>query len=303
MDDVIKIGKHDVAITHPTKILFPQSGISKAELVAYYRKIAPYMLPHIKNRPLMMHRYVNGIAHEGFYQKEAGDYFPDYVAREPIKKQDGGIVNYVVCNNAAALMYIVNQLCITFHIWLSTIKKLQYPDRLIFDLDPSIKDFTAVRHAALLLKKLLEDELGLVTFVMTTGSRGLHVVVPLKPQLDFDEVRAFAKDVAQVLVNRHPKKLAIEMRKEQRSGKVFVDYLRNAFAQTGVAPYSVRAIEGAPIAMPILWDDVYSATLNPQKYTIKNVFRRLNRVGDAWADINAHRCSLGQAQKKLDKLL
>lgn len=298
----IKLGKYNVDVTSESRILFPKSKITKGEFVAYYERIAPIMIPHIKNRPITMHRFVNGIGKEGFYQKDASDYFPAWIKREPIKKKADGIVNYVVCNNAATLVYLANQLSITNHIWLSKIDKLNYPDRMIFDLDPSKKDFTQVRKAALQLKKLLE-QLGLVPFVMTTGSRGLHVVVPLKRTNTFDQVRAFAKDVAELMVAQYPKYLTTEIRKVKRKGKIFIDTYRNAFAQTGVAPYSVRAKEGAPVAAPLTWSEVRDSRLTPQKYHIKNIFRRLARKGDLWHDINKHAVSLAQARKYLDTLL
>lgn len=303
MSRTIKVGRYTVPITSEDKILFPRAHISKGELIRYYERIAPYMIPHMKDRPITMRRFVHGIGDEGFYQKDASDYFPAWIARVPVEKQDGGVVDYVACNNAATLVYLANQLTIEQHVWLSRSDKLNYPDRMIFDLDPSSKDFNGVRQAALQLKDLLEGELGLCTFVMTTGSRGLHVVVPLKRIHDFDQVHAFAKDVATLMVKRYPQDVTIEMRKAKRRGKVFVDYLRNSWAQTGIAPYSVRAQEGAPVATPLLWKEVSSTTLTPQKFTIKNMFKRLSSKGDLWKDIDAYACTLKDARKALDKLL
>ncbi|PKN03191.1 ATP-dependent DNA ligase, partial [Candidatus Dependentiae bacterium HGW-Dependentiae-1] len=229
---------------------------------------------------------------------------PAWITREPIAKQDGGVVNYVVCNNAATLVYLANQLSLTQHIWLSRIDKLNDPDKLIFDLDPSAKkiDFSLVRTKAKQIKTVLE-ELGLVPFVMTTGSRGLHVVVPLKRTHDFDTVRAFARDVAEYLVRQDPKNLTIEMRKEKRGTKIFIDYLRNAYGQTGVAPYSVRAKEGAPVATPISWPEIDKSSLRSDCYTIKNIFARLETVGDPWQGMHRSARSLTSAQKKIQILL
>lgn len=300
-DPEIKIGEHIVTITHPNKMIFPQGKILKKEVIDYYQRIAPTMLPHMKNRPISMQRFVDGITGEGFYQKEAGAYFPDWIERVSIKKQEGGIVHHVVVNNEASLVYLANQLSLVFHTWLSTTKNLHKPDRMIFDLDPSGKDFNQVRRTALDLKALLED-LELQPFVMTTGSRGLHVVVPLKPELDFDVVRDFAHDAAKLLVVHDPKTRTLEMRKTKRTTKIFIDYLRNGFTATGVTPYSLRARPGAPVATPLEWAEVSKKTLKPDQFTIKNIFKRLARKGDPWKDINDHAVSLKKAIKLINAL-
>lgn len=297
----LKIGRHSVKISHGQNILFPKSGITKNKLIEYYYNIAPIMIPHIKNRPVTMHRFTRGVAHEGFFQKNVSDYFPDWIQRAPIEKKEDGVVNYAVCNNAATLVYLANQLCITLHIWLSKIDKLNYPDRMIFDLDPSTKDFNSVRIAAKKLKKLLE-KVGLKTFVMTTGSRGLHVVVTLKRTETFDYVRQFAKDIAEVMVHQNPKMLTTEIRKIKRGKKIFVDTYRNSFAQTAVAPYAVRAKKGAPVATPLEWHEVGSK-LTPTKYTIKNIFKRLAKKEDPWKNINKNPFSLKKPRKILDSIL
>ncbi len=298
----LKVGKHIVAITNPNKILFSNAKITKQELVAYYHKIAPIMLPYIKDRPLTMHRFPDGIAKQGFYQKDAADYFPDYILLQPIEKSGGGVVDYVVANNQATLVYLANLACITPHVWLSRIDKLDYPDRMIFDFDPSPGvPFSAVAWAAFQTKALLED-LGLISFVMTTGSRGVHVVVPIKRRYDFDEVRDFARNVAKILVARYPKKLTLEIRKAKRGKRIFVDTLRNAWSATSVAPYAVRAKAGAPVATPITWQELKRGVTS-QKYTIKNIFQRISRVKDPWQNMQKKACALAQASKKLQKLV
>ena len=297
----IKVGRYIVTLTNEDKIIFPKSKITKRELIDYLR-IAPIMIPYMKNRPISMQRFVKGIGEEGFYQKDAGTYFPLWIKTKPIKKQEGGKVNYVVVNNAATLVYLTNQLSITNHIWLSRIDKLQYPDRMIFDLDPSkgVK-FEQVRWTAKQLKELL-DELTLPSFAMTTGSRGVHVVVPLKRIHNFEYTRTFANDVATLLAHRYPKKITVEVRKKKRGKRVFVDWLRNAFGQTGVAPYSVRAIERAPIATPIEWRELFD-TVDSQSFTIKNIFNRIKQKKYPWRQINKSVCSLKQARKRLDNML
>ena len=260
------------------------------------------MLPYIKDRPLTMHRFPDGIAKQGFYQKDAADYFPDYILLQPIEKSGGGVVDYVVANNQATLVYLANLACITPHVWLSRIDKLDYPDRMIFDFDPSPGvPFSAVAWAAFQTKALLED-LGLISFVMTTGSRGVHVVVPIKRRYDFDEVRDFARNVAKILVARYPKKLTLEIRKAKRGKRIFVDTLRNAWSATSVAPYAVRAKAGAPVATPITWQELKRGVTS-QKYTIKNIFQRISRVKDPWQNMQKKACALAQASKKLQKLV
>ncbi len=299
---VIKVGKYVINLSNEDKVLFPKYKITKGDLVAYYHDIAHIMVPYMKDRLITMQRFPEGIQHEGFFQKDAGDYFPDWIKTRRVKKQEGGAVDYVLCNNAATLVYLANQACITPHIWLSRSDILDYPDRMIFDLDPSGKDFGDVREAALEIKDFLED-LGLPSFVMTTGSRGLHVVVPLKRKDDFDTVREFARDVASYMAENDPDHLTVEVRKDKRHGRVFVDYLRNAFGQTGVAPYAVRPIEGAPVATPLFWKEVESAHLTPQKYTINNVLEKLKKEGDPWKGINKRAKSIREARKQLDRLI
>ena len=295
-------GRYHVEITSPDKILFPQDKITKLDLIEYYEHIAPVMLPYLKDRMLTMQRFPDGITHEGFYHKDMPDYFPPWIKHVAVKKQDGGLVHYVVCNNTETLVYLANAACITPHLFLSKITKQHYPDQMIFDLDPSgNNDFAAVKKIAKLTKNVLE-ELGLVSFVKTTGSRGLHVLVPLNRRHEYDDVRAFAQSVAQVVHEREPKITTLEVRKAKRAGKVFIDTLRNSFSATAVAPYAVRPHPGAPVATPIYWEDLSSSSLRSTTYTIKNIFKRLDREGDAWAGITKHAQSLTKAIKAVEIL-
>lgn len=257
-----------------------------------------------------MKRYVDGVDGKGFFQKEAGSYFPDWIERVTVKKE-GGVVHHVMVNDAATLVYLANQLVIEFHIWLSKIKKLDYPDRLIFDLDPSSyenvsedktgKKFGQVRTTALTLKKVLE-KLGLTPFVMTTGSRGLHVVCPLKQDASFDEVRDFAHNISQLMVEYDPEHLTLEMHKDKREGKIFVDYLRNGFSATSICPYSTRPLPGASVATPLAWSEVEKGRLKPNQFTIKNIFKRLSSKKDPWKDFEKHKDSVKKAKKALEAI-
>jgi len=296
-----KVGRYLVNLTHEDKVLFTQPTITKSDLIEYYESIADIMIPHIKNRPLSLYRCVEGIAQDCFYQKNAADYFPSWIKTVPVKKEEGGTVDYVLCNNAATLVYLANQVMITPHVWLSRVPALTKPDRMIFDLDPVKQDFKTLCGIAHELRALLE-ECGLHPHVMTTGSRGLHVVTPLKPSATFDDVRSFAYQVGQIMVDRHPDLLTLELRKNKRHGRVFVDVLRNSWTATGVAPYGVRAIAGAPVAMPLRWEDLKKRGLMSQTYTIKNMMKYIEKYGDAWADIASHARPLGGANKKLKSL-
>lgn len=297
----IKIGRHTMSTSHEDLILFPSSGITKGDLITYYQNIAPIMIPYVTNRPISMQRFPNGIDDEGFYHKDAPDYFPQWIKRFPIKKHEGGYVHHVVINNEATLVYLANQACITIHIWLSKIDKIHYPDRMIFDLDPSGKDFKLVQKAALMFKDFLE-QLELNAYAMLTGSRGIHVVVPIKRQHPFDWVRSLAHDIGMRFALQNPKMFTMEMRKEKRGSKIFIDTLRNAFGQTGVAPYSVRSKPNASIATPITWQEASSPKLKPDMYTINNIFDRLDKIGDPWESINKHACSLSKAFNIIQEL-
>lgn len=297
----VQIGGQTIELSNLEKIFFPDEGLTKGDLVDYYRRMAETMLPHLASRPLSMQRFPDGIEGEGFYQKEAPDYFPDWIERVEIEVEEHGEVQpQVVCQGAATLVYLAQQACITPHIWLSRVDKLRQPDKLIFDLDPAGDDFEPVRRAAQDLRAILED-IDLAPFVMTTGSRGLHVVVPLERSADFDEVREFARGIAGVLAGRKPDEYTTEVRKDKRQGRLFLDYLRNSYAQTSVAPYAVRAKPGAPVAVPIGWDELGDSSLHSRSYTMKNIFRRMGQKDDPWVDMTGQAKSIRTAQGRLKR--
>ncbi len=288
MIKTIELNGRTIELSHLDKLYFPQDEISKGDLVNYYRRIANIMLPHLRERPLSLHRFPEGIAESGFYQKEAAAYFPDWIERVMVPvESEGKPQPQVICNDAATLVYLANQGCITLHPWLSRSNKLRQPDRLIFDLDPPGGGFEVVLEAARVLRTAL-DEVGLIPFVMTTGSQGLHVTVPLDGRSDFDAVRDFARQLAGQLAEEQPEKFTIETRKEKRDDRIFLDYLRNAYAQTAVAPYAVRPLPGAPVATPLDWDELEDPGLNSQSYNTSNIFRRLGQKEDPWQEIDEY---------------
>jgi bifunctional non-homologous end joining protein LigD len=298
----IKLGRYTVEITHPDKILFGTSGFTKKDLVDYYVAIAPTMLPYVDDRLISLQRFPEGIDGQGFFQKDAPDYFPEWITRVPVKKETDGAVAYVVIDKPATLIYLANQNCITPHIWLSKKDKLDNPDRMIFDLDPAAHlTFAAIQDVAKKLKDVL-DQLELPTFCMLTGSRGAHIVVPLKRTHTFDEVRAFAHDVAAMLAQQFPKLITVDVHKAKRGKRVFIDWLRNGFGATAVAPYAVRPHEGAPVATPVTWKELLSAGMDSQKYSIKTVMKRVDKVGDVWQGMEKHAVTLTKARKKLDEM-
>jgi bifunctional non-homologous end joining protein LigD len=298
----MKIGGHKIDISHEDKIFFPKAKITKGQVVDYFRRVAKVMLPHVRGRPLAMRRHPDGIKGEGFFQKEVPDYFPSWIKRVTTPRKKGGKVDNVICDNAATLVYLANQACFTPHVWLSRRDKLDCPDQLIFDLDPPGKKFALVRLAAKALRDLF-DELGLRAFVKTTGSRGLHVTVPLDRKQDFDTARQFAQDVARVLARRHSKRLTVEPRKNKRRGRLYLDTGRNSYAQHAVAPYAVRAIEGAPIATPLSWDEFAEKKLTAQSFNMKNIFQRLSRTSDPWKNLRRSMRSFKAARKRLDAIM
>ena len=294
----IKAGRRTVAISRPDKPLFP-CGITKLDLARYYADAAPAMLAQIADRPLSLERYPDGIEGERIMQKRAGKYFPSWIARAVVRKR-GGSVEHVLATDAATLVYLANQACITLHVWLSRCDKPERPDRLVIDLDPSVDRPADVRRAARLIGDLLR-ELGLEPWAMATGSRGYHVVVPLTRRHGYDEVRGFAREVAALAARREPKLFTTEQRKDKRAGLILIDVLRNGYAQTTVAPYSVRARPGAPVAAPLRWEELSDRSTRADRWTIKTIARRLTD-GDPWADMHSRRATLAAASRQLGEL-
>ena len=290
----------EVEITHPDRVLFPADGITKHDLVDYYGEVADTMLPHLKGRPLTVQRFPRGIGEKGFFQQDFADSLPDWMSGVEVAKEDGTVV-HPKAERREALRWLANQNCITLHMWQSRQGRLDSPDRLVFDLDPSDNDFAVVRATARATAGVLDD-LGLARYVQTTGSRGLHVVVPLRADADFDTARQFARDVAEVVAADDAKHRTVEARKDKRGGRVYLDVMRNAYAQTAVAPYSVRARAGAPVATPLEWDELEGRGLRADRFTIRDIPKRLAGQGDPWADISRHSRTLTGPLQRLAKL-
>lgn len=291
----LQVGRRKVEVKRAEKELFPRDGITKADLVEHYRRVAPRMLPELRGRPLMLERMPDGIDGDRFYQKEVSDYFPDWIQRATVAKE-GGEVTHVLCEDTATLVYLAGQACVTPHRWLSRADRPRRPDRLVFDLDPPGDDFEAVRGAAHRLHELLE-ELDLPSGLMTTGSSGLHVVVPLNRRDDADDVLAFARSVAQALAARYEKELTVEPRKDARKGRLYLDVARNGYAQTVVAPFAVRTRPGAPVAVPLGWDELDTPGLTARRWTVTDLGDRLDK--DPWAGLARHARGVIAAARRL----
>lgn len=288
--------ENEAPISSPGKVLFPEDGITKADLADYYRRIAPYLLPFLQDRPLTLRHFPRGIEQEGFYHKHAADYYPDFLERlrVPMRSKGGEEMEMIMADEVADLVYLAGQNVIELHIGLSQAAALDKPDQLIFDLDPADNDFAKVRQTALALKELL-DEHQLASFVKTTGSRGLHIHVPVRTERPFAEAKKVARRIAEQLHDQHPELTTLEHRKEKRGDKVFIDYLRNDYGMTAIAPYALRARRHAPVATPIEWSELEKSDLGAQSYHLGNIFRRLGQKDPLpWHDFAAHRVSWEQ---------
>jgi bifunctional non-homologous end joining protein LigD len=289
-----------VVITHPEKILFPEDGITKGELAAYYEMIAPVMLPHIVRRPITMERFPNGIGKKGFLQKDVSKGFPEWLERVEVPKKDG-VVHHPIVTDARSLLWLVNQNSITLHVWTSRAPEVYYPDICVFDLDPSIEDANMLRDAALNLRALL-DELGLPSWVKTSGSKGFHIVVPLDGKANLGDVERFAHGVGRLLVSRDPRNLTQEFHKVDRGTRILIDTGRNGWSATHAAAYAVRAKSGAPVSAPCTWEELENGAVGPRTFTLRNMAGRIEDVGDLWADMRKRRRSIKRPFLKLRDL-
>lgn len=287
-------------ITHPEKVLFPDDGITKGELAAYYEQIAPIMLPHVKARPVTMERFPAGIGKKGFLQKDVSRGFPAWLERVEVPKKDG-VVHHPIVTDARSLLWLANQNSITPHVWTSRAPDVYHPDICVFDLDPSIDDSKALVAAAIGLRDLL-DEIGLPSWVKTSGSKGFHIVVPLDGKADMGQVAGFAHAVGTLFVARNPRTLTQEFHKVDRGRRILVDTGRNGYSATHAAAYAVRAKPGAPVSAPCTWDEVERGAVGPRTFTLRNMPERVAEAGDLWADMRRHRRSLRGPVQKMRRL-
>ena len=283
-------------ITHPDKVLFPADGITKGELAAYYETIAPAMLPHIRGRPVTMERFHRGIGEKGFFQKDVSTGFPEWLQRVEVPKK-GGTVNHPLADDTRSLLWLANQNSITPHVWAGRVPDLWHPDLCVFDLDPSEEQPEILRAVALHLYDFLL-ELGLESWVKTSGSKGFHIVVPLDGSADYQDAGRFANAVGAAMVRRDAKHLTQEFSKADRGGRILVDTGRNAYHATFAAAYAVRARPGAPVSAPCTWEEVKNGA-GPGSFTLREMPARIAAAGDIWSDMLERGQSLNGAIERL----
>jgi bifunctional non-homologous end joining protein LigD len=285
MSEQRQVGRHEVRLTHPDRVLFGEAGLTKLDLACHYERVASLMLPYVRDRPLALQAYPDGIEHDGYFLKAVPSYFPDWIARATVPKK-GGTITHVLAQNAATLVYLAGQNVVTLHAWLSRADKPHQPDRLTLDFDPSGGDFAEVRAAARNAGERLRA-LRLVPYAMTTGSRGVHVVCPLRRGGSFQDVHGFARGLAEEMVADDPDHLTLQWHKTDRGKRIYLDVNRIAYAQHAVVPYSVRARPNAPVAVPLHWDELSNPALKPDRWTVNNLSARLEE-GDPWDGMTRH---------------
>jgi bifunctional non-homologous end joining protein LigD len=287
----------EIAITHPEKVMFPDDGITKGELAAYYELVAPAMLLHMKGRPVTLERFHRGIGEKGFFQKNVVKGAPAWLERVAVPKKDG-VVHYRVVRDTRGIMWLTNQNCITPHVWTSRVPDLTHPDICVFDLDPSVDNPEMLRAAALQLRDFLK-ELGLPSWLKTSGSKGFHIVVPLDGKSTMGEVASFAHAVGDALVKRDPDNLTQEFHKVDRGRRILVDTGRNGYSATFAAAYVVRAKPGAPVSAPCTWEELERGAVGPRTFTLRTMAERIAAVGDLWGDMHKRKRSLRRSMEQL----
>jgi DNA ligase D len=275
----MRIGRQDVPISNPDKLFFPEPGLTKGDVVAYYLDVAECALPHLRRRPFHMKRFPNGVDGEFFHQKRVPKGHPNYVGEVPVSFPSGHSTVFAVVDNAAALAWVANLGCIELHTWPSRVPEIELPDYLLIDLDPSADgQWPYVREIALVVRAVMDD-LGLVSFPKTSGSTGLHILAPIRPELPFPQVRRFAKALAEEVERRvgDPRVATTAWRVADREG-VFVDYGQNARDHTIACAYSIRPVPDARVSAPLRWDEV--PDVDPAAFTVGTMRARIAEAGD-----------------------
>jgi bifunctional non-homologous end joining protein LigD len=262
--------------------------------------IAPVMVPHMRNRPVTMERFHRGIGAPGFFQKDVSRGFPEWLQRVEVPKKDG-VVHHALVTDSRSLLWLANQNCITPHVWTSRVPDLYHPDICVFDLDPSVESPEMLRAAALQLRDFLK-ELGLPSWLKTSGSKGFHIVVPVDGKSTMGEVAGFAHAVGDALVKRDPVNLTQEFHKVDRGRRILVDTGRNGYSATFAAAYAVRAKPGAPVSAPCTWEELEQGEVGPRTFTLRTMADRIAAVGDLWGEMPKRKRSLRQPIEKLRRM-
>lgn len=294
------LSPRSISISNPDKVLFPDEGITKQEVVEYYAAVAPRILPHVRGRALTLERFPDGIHEHRFFTKGVPRHFPDWIPTVVLPKR-GGRVEHVVCDNASTLRYLANQAAVTLHVALGKAAAHDRADTLVFDLDPSREDLRALTTLAARLRALLED-LGLHVYLKTSGSRGLHLTIPIRPAEPWPVVRRFARDLATLVAARYPEEVTVEHSKAARRDRIFLDWMRNTYAQTVVAPFSLRARPGAPAAVTLAWEEIDDPAWSPRGWPLAEARERAAGAFDPWSGWRSRARSLGPAVEALRRL-
>jgi bifunctional non-homologous end joining protein LigD len=297
----VKAAGGEVNLTHLDKVLWPRDRYAKRDLLKYYYQIAPYLMPYVKERPLILKRYPNGIDEQPFHQhtiQNPPDFVDTYVRD---KEDDDDSVVYAICNNVASMLYVANLGSISFHPWSARRQTPQKPDWILFDLDPGQASFDQVLEVALILRDQLK-RIGLESHPKTSGSKGIHVYVPVRNVYTHDQIVQFATVVAHLTAAGHPDLIEVErMTSKRKKGRVYLDYLQNGFGKSLAAPYSVRARDLATVSAPVTWDEVKKGKLKIQDFTIKTMLSRIEKVGDLFKGAISQKQSLSSALDKIAK--
>ena len=290
-----------VSLTHLDKIFWPKEGYTKGDVIRYYDRVADVILPYLRHRPMVLNRHPNGIKGESFFQKNVDPrHLPPFVKTITVRaKSTGRNVHYVVCNNKATLLYLANLGCIELHPWLARVGRLNKPDYLVIDLDPSGNPFDQVITVARAAHKLIEAAGGR-TLIKTSGKTGLHIYVPIRGSHDFAEVRSVARLICHIIHKRLPRLTSFAHRAGR--GKIYLDYGRNSIGQTLAAPYSLRASPRATVSTPLEWRELTKG-VRPQRYTLRSIFRRINGKGDVWQSAMRKSTSLVKLERNLTRIL
>ena len=290
-----------VTITNPRKVFWPDEGYTKSDLIEYYDSVSPWLLPYLKDRPLVLTRYPDGIKGKSFFQKDAPEWIPSWVRTAArIHSHDvGRDIDYFIVDDRESLRYVVNLGTIPLHLWSSRLASLDHPDWLVLDLDPKGAPFTDVVKVAQALHRIL-DELAVPSYVKTSGATGLHILLPLGAGYDYEVTRTFARLLAVMGVEAEPQISTIARPLRSRGGKVYIDFGQNGRGQTIVAPFSARPLPGAPVSCPLGWEDV-TAGLDPARFTIKTAPARFEKVGDPLAPVLRGRIDVAAALRKLER--
>lgn len=288
-----------LVLNNLSKIYFPEDKITKGDIINYYKKIARYILPYLKNRPHTLLRHPNGISEEGFFQKDLKENSPDWIKTIEIQSESNKrTIKYIVCTNQASLLYMVNLGCIEINPWLSKTDRLNQPDYMVIDLDPLEAEFDMVIETALTVKEVL-DESKIRSFCKTSGATGLHIYVPLSGKYEFETSKSFAHMIVRLVHNKIPEITSLERSPLKRIGKVYLDYLQNRSGQTIAAPYSVRPKPGATVSAPLDWDEVKPG-LDPKKFNIKTMTDRIEKLGDIFKGVLGTEINLIKSLKDLE---